>query len=78
MNEWEIGAEQAVREDFDRDQIAAARQEFESAASSGRSKQRPIRIPDDPWYRAVARAKSEGRPIGHVVTEMLAAYADQK
>lgn len=42
----------------------------------GKSPQRPIRIPDDPFYRAVARAKDQGRPIGHVVTDLLRRYAD--
>jgi hypothetical protein len=32
--------------------------------------QRP-RIPDHTWHPALERAKSEDRPIGHVLTELL-------
>lgn len=40
----------------------------------GKSPQRPIRIPDPGWYPAVAKAKEIHRPIGHIVTELLAMW----
>jgi hypothetical protein len=41
----------------------------------GQSPKRQVRIPDTAYYPAVARAKRDGTSIGHVVTELLAAYA---
>lgn len=35
------------------------------------SKQRPVRIPDDVWYRAVALSKRRGIPIGQLITQLL-------
>lgn len=40
------------------------------------AKLRQIRVPDDPFYRAVARAKAEGSSIGAVTAELLRRYAD--
>lgn len=46
-------------------------------ASNDRSRQTPqrqIRIPDDVYYPAVARAKSEGTTVANVITEALERY----
>lgn len=39
-----------------------------------KSPQRPVRIPDRPWYPAVARAKEQGMTIGQVTTALLERY----
>lgn len=39
------------------------------------SKLRPLRVPDDPYKAACARAAREGTSIGRVTTALLARYA---
>jgi hypothetical protein len=41
----------------------------------GKSAQRRIRIPPDPYFPALKRATEEGHEMGHVVTALLARYA---
>lgn len=47
------------------------------ASSSGGSRQTPqrqIRIPDDVYYPAVAKAKDQGTTVANVITEALERY----
>jgi hypothetical protein len=46
----------------------------------GRSPQRPIqrpRIPDETWGPAQTKARRLGRPIGHVITELLDQWLEE-
>ena len=41
----------------------------------GKSPLRQLRVPDDPYFPACARASSEGTSIGAVTRELLRRYA---
>jgi hypothetical protein len=43
----------------------------------GRTPQRQVRIPDDEYYGAVAKAKAEGKKFSDVVRELLREYLDR-
>lgn len=59
----------------DGDQTRAIQVAIDEATPRGKSPQRPIRIPKDPWYPAVDRGKRQGYTIGEVTTNLLARYA---
>jgi predicted DNA-binding protein len=42
-----------------------------------RTQHRSIRIPDEIYYPAMEKAKSEGRTVSEVVREFLAEYIDE-
>lgn len=41
-----------------------------------KSKLRPLRVPEDTWTRACARASGDGTSIGAVTRQLLREYAD--
>jgi hypothetical protein len=57
------------------DNPRATQPERPSGRPAGKSPQRPIRIPDDPYYPAVARTKLDGTRLGHVGPGLRGRYA---